>query len=127
MENGMGAKPYSEAANDWHYAAASGGIADTNDVVLKAASAAGLRNYLTALQITNKDATIGTEVVVKDGSTVIWRMFIQPGTPASLSGLVPASFTFPTPLKSSANTALNAACITNSSETYINAQGYVAP
>lgn len=112
----------------WSYAAASAGITDTSDVTLAAAPTNGLRNYLTALQITNKDVSAGTEVVIKDGSTVLWRMFIQPGSPASLSGLPPTSFTFPTAIRQpTAETALTAACITTSSETYINAQGYVGP
>jgi hypothetical protein len=110
----------------WHYAAASGGIADTADVTLAAAPTNSQRNYLTALQITNKDVSVGTDVVIKDGSTVLWRIYIQPGTPASLSGLVPVSFTFPTAIRQpTAGVALTAACITTSSETYINAQGYV--
>lgn len=110
----------------WHYAAASGGITDTSDVTLAAAPTNGQRNYLTALQITNKDATVGTEVVIKDGSTVLWRIYMQPGTPASLSGLVPVSFVFPTAIRQpTAGVALTAAAITTSGEVYINAQGYV--
>lgn len=106
--------------SDWSYAAGSGGITNTTDVVLKAA-VAGQRNYINALQVINVHATVATEVVVKDGSTVIWR------------GYAPAAsknndlILFNPPLAGSVNTALNAACVTTGSQTYVNAQGYVAP
>lgn len=109
---------------DWKYAAASGGITDTSDVVLHAAAGANLYNVLQSIQIINTDATVGTEVVIKDGSTVIWRGF----APASIALVTQESLvnlTFSPPLSGSANTAMNAACITTSSQTYINAQGTV--
>jgi len=112
--------------NTWSYAAASGGITDTTDVALAAAPGAGLANYLTDLQLANSDATVGTEVVVKDGSTVIWRTFLPAGRPASLTGTMPVAFHFHTPLRSSTNTALNVAAVTTSAELYVNAQGYIA-
>lgn len=109
----------------WHYAAASGGIEDTADVTIAAAPTNGQRNYLTALQITNADVTVGTEVVIKDGSTVLWRMYFQPGAPSALSGLVPVSFAFPTAIRQpTAGTALTVAAITTSGVVYVNAQGY---
>lgn len=109
---------------DWKYAALTGGITDTSDVVLSAAAGAGLYNVLQSMQIINTDATVGTEVVVKDGSTVIWRGF----APASIALVTQPSMveiSFSPPLAGSANTAMNAACITTSSQTYINAQGTV--
>lgn len=119
-------RPYSIPELDWQYAAASGGITDTADNVLVASAGAGIRNYLTRIDLVNTDATVGTEVVVKDGSTVIWRTFV-PASLAAVSQPMPVSFTFPTPLKGSAATALNVACITTSSQTYVNAGGYSAP
>lgn len=101
----------------WSYAGATGGITDTADVALVAAGGAGNVNYLTTLQFFNKHATTATEVVVKDGSTVIWR-----GYAPALGAVV--SVTFPKPLRSSNNTALNFACVTNSTATIVNAQGY---
>src|SRR6185436_1265106 len=68
---------------DWKYAAASGGITDTADVVLHAAAGASLYNALQSIQFINTDLTVGTEVVVKDGSTVIWRGFV----PASIAAV----------------------------------------
>lgn len=115
-------RQYAPPELDWSYAAASGGITNTTDVVIKAAAGASIRNYLTSISVTNASATISTEVVVKDGATVIWRGFV--GTSALLNSAV--NVTFPTPLKSTANTALNVACITTGSAVYVNAQGYTA-
>ena len=106
--------------NEWVYAAASGGIANTTDVALVAAQGAGIKNYLTGLSVANANAT-ASEIVIKDGaSTVIWRMYLAANAPIQ-------SIKFVTPLQSSANTALNVACITTGTQTYINAQGYKAP
>ena len=110
----------------WQYAAGSGGIADTSDVTLAAAPAAGQRNYLCALQIFNADATVNTEVVIKDGSTVLWRMMFPAGRVASTQFEQPSSFVFPAAIRQpTAATALTAAAITTSGEVYINAQGYI--
>lgn len=115
-------RPFQIPELDWSYAAAAGGIINTSDVVIKAAAAAGLRNYLTGILVQNASATIATEVVVKDGATVIWRCYVGTGT--LLNSVV--GITFPTPLKSTAATALNVACITTASQVYVSAQGYVA-
>lgn len=114
-------KPYSIPELDWSYAAASGGITDTSDVPIKAAAAAGLRNYLTVIDIVNAHASVSTEVVIKDGASVIWRSYYK------ANGTRAQPITFPTPLRSTAATALNVACITTGSAVYVNAQGYVAP
>jgi len=101
----------------WSYVAAAGGITNTSDVTLVAAAGAGKSNYLTSLQLINKSAT-ATEVEIKSGSTVLWRGY------APASGVGPVAVTFATPLASAANTALTAACVTTSSATIINAQGF---
>jgi len=116
-------KPYAIPEQDWYYAAASGGITNTTDVVLSAAAGAGLRRYLTSISIQNASATVATEVVIKDGATVIYRGYV--GTQALLNSVV--NVTFPSPLKTTANTALNVACITTGAQVYVNAQGYTAP
>ena len=105
--------------NEWQYAAASGGITNTTDVVLQAAAGSGIKNYLTGLSVANA-SVIASEVVVKDGSTVIWRTYLAANAPIQ-------SIKFVTPLQSTANTALNVACITTGTQTYVNAQGYKAP
>lgn len=101
----------------WSYAAASGGITDTADVTLAAAPGAGKSNYLTSLQVCNTSGT-ATEVVIKSGSTVLWRCKV------GASMIQPTSISFLRPLVTANNTAMTAACITNATATYINAQGY---
>jgi len=108
----------------WQFAAESGGIQDTLDVEI-AAAVSGQEIHCVGLQIIDSDATISTEVVVKDGSTIIWRMFFPSARNAN-GFSEPVSFTFPIPLKTTAGNALNVAAITTSSELYVNAQGYYA-
>jgi len=115
---GVGAAAHAEAGG-WSYAAASGGITNTTDVTLAAAPGNLMANYLSAIQIVNKDGSVGTEVVVKSGSTILWRTWV-PATSGK------ADAVFPRPLVAANNTALTAACVTDSSETYINAQGFIA-
>ncbi len=105
--------------SQWRYVAASGGIVDTVDVVLAAAPGVNKANYLTSIQISNAHASVDTEVVIKDGSTVIWRRMFK-----ALS-VGAADIVFERPLFASNNAALNAACVTTGTATYINAQGYV--
>lgn len=114
-------KPYAIPEADWQFAAAAGGIINTTDVVLRAAAAAGIRNYVTSIDIRNAHATVATEVVIKDGATVIWRQLL----PAAMAA--PVEITFPTPLRGTAATAMNVACITTGAQVYVNAQGFAAP
>lgn len=116
-------KTYAPPELDWQYAGVAGGIINTTDVSIKAAAAAGIRNYITSISVQNASATTATEVVIKDGSTVIWRGYV--GTSAVLNSAV--NVNFPTPLKGTAATALNVACITTAAAVYVNAQGYSAP
>ena len=113
-------KDFGDSNTDWQFAVIAP-IASTTDVVIKAASGVvGIRNYLTAISITNSSTTVSTEVVVKDGLNVIWRGFVGANTLAnSVQGV-----TFPTPLRGTTNTALNVACITTLASVYVNAQGY---
>lgn len=104
---------------EWSYASAAGGVINTTDVVLGAAAGAGLRRYICSMGLSNNSAT-ATEVVLKDGATVIWRGHL----PANAPNL---HIDFATPLKTSANAALNFACITTAAAVYVNAQGYTAP
>jgi len=112
-------RPYQIPELEWSYAAASGGITNTTDVVVAAAAGAGLRRYVTSIGISNASA-VATEVVLKDGATVIWRGYVAANAPLT-------HIDFSNPLKTSANAALNAACITTASAIYLNAQGYTAP
>lgn len=98
----------------WQYAAASGGITDTSNVMVQS-PIIGSRMYIKSVDVVNKSAT-GTEVVLKDGSTVIWR--------TNLGQNEGISRTFSPPLRTAASGTVNAACITTGAQVYINAQGY---
>lgn len=111
--------PYALPASTWQYAGPTGGITDTADDQIVAA-VASTRHYITALQIVNMSTT-ATEVVIKDGSTVIWRCELDAD-----GGAAGISMQFPTPLRGTANTALNVACLTTSTKVFVNAQGFSA-
>ena len=113
--------------NEWQYAAASGGITNTNTAVtLVAAQAAGIRNYLTNLQLSSDALGAATEIAIRDGAggTVLWRGKIGI---AGITGV--SSIQFSDPLKSTAATLLEVVTLTASvtGGVYVNAQGYIAP
>ncbi|TIN10377.1 hypothetical protein [Mesorhizobium sp.] len=114
-------RPFSIPELDWSYAAASGGEVGAADIAVKAAAGAGLRNYMTWLTAENVHATVDTEFVIKDGATVIYRGFLK------ALGVGSLRIVFPSPLRGTAATALNIACITTGSQVYFNCGGYVAP
>lgn len=111
---------------DWQYAAAASGIVNTTTAVtMKAAAGAGIRNYITGLQISCGTLGGATELVIRDGAagTVIWR---QQLTTAGTTGV--EMIAFATPLKGTANTLLEVATLTAvTGGIYVNAQGYAAP
>jgi hypothetical protein len=126
MADGAGGVVTDPSANAWSYPAAAGGITNTTTAVpIKAAAGAGLRNYITALDLST-DGALGaaTEVAIRDGAggTVLWRRKI----PAA--GLTASSVYFPSPLKGTANTLLEVVTLTASvtGSVYFNAQGFVA-
>ena len=113
--------------NEWVYAAASGGITNTTTAAtLVAAQAAGVRNYLTSLQISSDVLGAATEIAIRDGAggTVLWRGKI--GT-AGIAGV--STIQFSDPLKSTAATLLEVVTLSASvtGGVYVNAQGYIAP
>jgi len=113
--------------NEWQYAAASGGIVNTTTAVtLVAAQAAGIRNYLTSLQLSSDALGAATEIAIRDGAggTVLWRGKIGIAGIAGVSNIE-----FSTPLKSTAATLLEVVTLTASvtGSVYVNAQGYKAP
>jgi hypothetical protein len=112
-------RPYSIPEQDWTFTVAAP-VTATADTVLQAAAGAGIKNYLAGLQIINTNA-VATEVVIKDGATVIWRSYL----PANMS--MPFDVDFVTHPRTSANAALNFACITTGANVYVSAQGYKAP
>lgn len=112
-------KPYSIPEYEWQYSVAAP-ITVATDQVVKVAGAIGIKNYVTGFQIINTGAT-ATEYVIKDGATVIFRGY----APASMNTINDVIFN--APLKGTAATALNFACITAGANVYFNAQGYQAP
>ncbi len=120
-------RPYSIPEADWSYAAATSGIANTTTAVTIAASAgAGLRNYITSIQVMAEVLGTATELAIRDGAggTVLWKQKITTaGLPSGMA------ITFPSPIKSSAATLLEVVTLTASTTgaVYFNAQGYIAP
>jgi hypothetical protein len=113
-------KPYSIPEGDWTYAGATP-ISTTADVAMRAVQGTGIRSYVTGIQLKNVGAT-ATEVVIKDGATVIWRGHLSANMPQT------DTIVFNTPLKTTANTALNIAIIASTgASVYVSAQGYTAP
>lgn len=111
--------PYAIPESTWQYGSSTA-VTNTSDVAVKAAAAAGIRNYVTGLQYHNTSATSST-IVVKDGATVIWAC----QAPASMTA--PANIQFPVPLRGTAATALNVAMLTTATNTFVAAQGFIAP
>lgn len=110
-------------ASLWSYAAAASGIVNTTTAVpIKAAAAAGIKNYIGSIQFDWEALGAATEVVISSGAggTVIYRFKI--GTGAAGSRFV----TFEAPLSSAAATLLEVATLTASvtGALYVNAQGW---
>lgn len=115
------AQPYESEANTWSYAAAAGGLVNTTGVTAKTAAGAGLRNYITSIQVMNSHQTTGTEVLVRDGAagTVIHRGWAAPN-----SGY---AATFPVALRGTANTLVEIGEVTTTATAgvLVNLQGYI--
>jgi hypothetical protein len=111
-------RPWQIPELEWSYASAAGGVINTTDVAIAAAAGVGLRRYINSMQLSNNSA-VATEVVLKDGATIIWRGHLPANAPMS-------EILFENPLRTTANTALNFACITTGAAVYVNAQGYTA-
>lgn len=95
-------------------------ITDTTSTSLIAAPAAGLRNYITSILVTNSHATVSTFVTIRDGSggTVLWQGYAL----AAGGGF---AVHFPTPLRQPTTaTALHVKNETTGSNTIANAAGY---
>jgi len=94
----------------------------TTSTSLIAAPAAGLRNYITQITVSNSHATVGTDVVIQDGSGGATLITIPAA--AAYGG---AAISFPTPLRQpTAATALYCANVTTGASTKVSASGYKA-
>lgn len=120
-------KPYGIPELDWLYAAATGGISNTTTAVtVKAAGAAGVRNYITNLQLQADALGSATEFCIRDGAagTVLYRHKI--GTAGIVNGI---NIDFTTPLRGTAATLVEVVTLTASitGGVFPNLQGYQAP
>ena len=112
--------PYSLPEATWSYVAPAGGIVNNVAVAARASAGAGIRNYVTGLQLSNANA-VATEFVILDNATPLWRGFLPANNATTYS------FEFITPLRGTAATALNIQCLTTGAQVYANLQGYAAP
>jgi hypothetical protein len=120
----MGTQPVSisRQTDAWNYAAASSGIVNAaTAVTIKAAAGAGVRNYVTDLQINTATLGAATELAIRDGAggTVLWRCQLQ------TAALPIMSVNFQSPLVGSSNTLLEVVTLTAvTGGVFVNAQGY---
>lgn len=117
--------PYAVPEISWTYAAAAAGILNTTTAVtIKAAAAAGIRNYISNIQVMSEALTTATELAIRDGAagTVLWRIKIP------TTGMPASQFDFAVPLRGTAATLLEVVTLTASGAgaVYFNAQGFTA-
>lgn len=97
-------------------------MTSTTSTLLVAAPGASLRNYITCIIVSNAHATVGTDVIIQDGSSGATLLTIPA---AALYG--GAAIALPTPLKQpTVNTALYCANVTTGASTKVSAVGFSA-
>lgn len=112
-------QPYGNPAN-FVSGAITSAMTGTTTTSLIAAPAAGLRNYITQITVSNSHATVGTDVVIQDGSGGT-TLYTIPAA-AVYGGAV---ITFPTPLRQPTTaTAIFCANVTTGASTKVSASGY---
>ncbi|MPZ68611.1 MAG: hypothetical protein GEU71_03690 [Actinobacteria bacterium] len=101
----------------------SANIIGTTSTQVIAAQGAGVTFRPTLIVITNRDATVGGDVLIQDGSggTTLLRLPVPVAAASDPAGIV---VPLPTPLATTANTGLFAACQTDSMDVYVSASGY---
>lgn len=106
--------PFADVPNQWQSAVVT--LTTTASTAIKAAAAAGIRNYLTDIVIANTSAT-GTRVDVLDGATVI-ASYWSPPTSSLIHSLT-------LPKKGTAATALNVQLGTAVTDVRVSANGFL--
>lgn len=91
-------KPFGLPETDWQFSSA---ITTSTATAARVAGAAGVRNYVTAVQYQNTSAT-ASEIQIQDGAAVV---------------------VLPTPLRGTAATALNVQLITTGTNTFVERSG----
>lgn len=110
--------PYSNPEN--FVSGVTAAMTGTTSTSLLAAPASGLRNYVTHIIVTNSHATVGTFILIQDGSggTTLYEAYAV----ATGGGF---SITFPVPLRQPTTaTALFVQNVTTGSNTIASASGY---
>jgi hypothetical protein len=111
--------PYANPEN-FVSGAITSAMTGTTSTSLVAAPAAGLRNYITQITVSNAHATVGTDVIIQDGSGGT-TLYTIPAA-AVYGGAV---ITFPTPLRQPTTaTAIFCANVTTGASTKVSASGY---
>jgi hypothetical protein len=111
--------PYANPEN-FVSGAITSAMTGTTSTSLIAAPAAGLRNYITQITVSNAHATVGTDIVIQDGSGGT-TLYTIPAA-AVYGGAV---LTFPTPLRQPTTaTAIFCANVTTGASTKVSASGY---
>lgn len=118
-------RPYALPDTEWHYPAAASGIVNTTTAVtIAAAGGAGLRNYITSIEIQHATLGAATELAIRDGAggAVLWRTLL------ATTAMPLTSIPLPSPLKGTAATLLEVVTLTAvTGAVYVNAHGFVAP
>lgn len=111
--------PYSNPEN-FVSGAITTAMTGTTSTSLVAAPGAGLRNYITTIIVSNAHATVGTDVIIQDGSGGTTLLTIPAA--AVYGGAV---ITLPVPLRQpTTNTAIYCANVTTGASTKVSAVGY---
>lgn len=111
--------PYANPEN-FVSGAITSAMTGTTTTSLVAAPASGLRNYITQITVSNAHATVGTDVIIQDGSggTTLYTI-----PAAAVYG--GATLTFPVPLRQPTTaTAIFCANVTTGASTKVSASGY---
>lgn len=117
-------RPYSIPELEWHYAAASGGIASSTAAVTLVAANATLKNYLTSVNIGHATLSAATEFTITDlgSSAVLYRGTLQTAAGDNLT------ISLHDPLGGTTNSALQFQLGTSvTGAVYVNASGFAAP
>jgi hypothetical protein len=111
--------PYANPEN-FVSGAITSAMTGTTSTSLVAAPAAGLRNYITQITVSNSHATVGTDVIIQDGSGGT-TLYTIPAAAVYGGAVVP----FPTPLRQPTTaTAIFCANVTTGASTKVSASGY---
>jgi hypothetical protein len=117
--------PYSNPENMVSFAMTSAMTGTTSTITL-AAPASGLRNYITAITVSNGSTTVSTDISIQDGNGGT-AFYVVPGPAAAVAttGGGGGHYVFPTPIRQPTTaTAVYVANVTTGSSTKVSLSGY---